>query len=64
MKCFTECDVYKVPRDLKEEWGNLRVKSQYSWSRNNVFRRLGQDGGVEGCALTPSCENTRITTNC
>ena len=23
-----------------------------------------QDGGVEGRALTPSCENTRITTNC
>ena len=23
-----------------------------------------QDGRVEGCALTLSCENTRITTNC
>ena len=23
-----------------------------------------QDGGVEGHALTPSCENTRITTSC
>ena len=23
-----------------------------------------QDGGVEGRALTPSCENTRITTSC
>ena len=23
-----------------------------------------QDGGVEGCALTPSCENTGITSNC
>ena len=23
-----------------------------------------QDGRVEGCALTPSCENTRITTSC
>ena len=23
-----------------------------------------QYGGVEGCALTPSCENTRITTSC
>ena len=28
------------------------------------FRRLVQDGGIEGRALTPSCENTRITTNC
>ena len=27
------------------------------WGRN-------QDGGVEGLALTPSCENTRITTSC
>ena len=26
--------------------------------------RLVQDGGVEGHALTPSCESTRITTNC
>ena len=26
--------------------------------------RLVQDGGVDGCALTPSCESTRITTNC
>ena len=25
---------------------------------------LVQDGGVEGCALTPSCESTGITTNC
>ena len=23
-----------------------------------------QDGGVEGCAFTPSCENTRITSSC
>ena len=23
-----------------------------------------QDGGVEGCALTPSCKNIRITTSC
>ena len=31
---------------------------------NNVGMRLVQDGGVEGRALTPSCENTRITSNC
>ena len=29
-----------------------------------MSRRLAQDGGVEGCALTPSCESTGITTNC
>ena len=28
------------------------------------MRILNQDGGVEGRALTPSCENTRITTSC
>ena len=26
--------------------------------------RLIQDGGVEGCVLTPSCDSTGITTNC
>ena len=25
---------------------------------------LVEDGGVEGRTLTPSCENTGITTNC
>ena len=29
-----------------------------------LFLERNQDGGVEGCALTPSCENTRITTSC
>ena len=27
-------------------------------------RKRNQDGGVEGRALTPSCENNRITTSC
>ena len=36
--------------------------SDYAYERIN--RRLVQDGGVEGCALTPSCQSTRITTNC
>ena len=29
-----------------------------------VNRRINQNGGVEGRALTPSCESTRITTGC
>ena len=29
-----------------------------------VILGLVQDGGVEGCALTPSWENTGVTTNC
>ena len=27
-------------------------------------KEINQDGGVEGRALTPSCESTRITTGC
>ena len=30
----------------------------------NKGKRINQDGGVEGRALTPSCESTRITTGC
>ena len=30
----------------------------------NIYSRLVQDGRVEGRVLTPSCESTRITTNC
>lgn len=26
MKCLTECGIYKVPLDLKEDWGKFRVK--------------------------------------
>ena len=33
------------------------LQKPLAWERN-------QDGGVEGCALTPSCKNTRITTGC
>ena len=28
------------------------------------YEEIKQDGGVEGRALTPSCESTRITTGC
>ena len=42
--------------------------SNDNWEVNHlnkrVYRALNQDGGVEGRALTPSCENTRITTSC
>ena len=36
----------------------IKVITDYLAARKN------QDGGVEGRALTPSCENTRITTSC
>ena len=32
--------------------------------KNTSTVRINQDGGVEGRALTPSCESTRITTGC
>ena len=34
------------------------------WELLRTILTQNQDGGVEGRALTPSCENTRITTNC
>ena len=50
----------------EEGWGPRRcgpnhVPSSIAQERKNL--RLIQDGGVEGPALTPSCESTRITTN-
>ena len=35
-----------------------------SFNYKAYSRRLVQDGGVEGCALTPSHESTEITANC
>ena len=32
--------------------------------KNSSRLEINQDGGVEGHALTPSCENPRITTSC
>ena len=36
----------------------------YNKLLENLVGGLVQDDRVEGCALTPSCENTGITTNC
>lgn len=36
----------------------------FDWALKDKLRRLVQDGGVEGHALTPSCESSGITTNC
>ena len=33
-------------------------------NKNVYLGGWNQDGGVEGRALTPSCESTRITTSC
>ena len=49
-----------------------KVGKQHTGRTDNVFkhhvkqyaRRLVQDGGVEGRAVTPPCESTGITTNC
>ena len=41
----------------KSNLGECQIKINGHGGRN-------QDGGIEGRALTPSCENTRITTSC
>lgn len=33
-------------------------------SPDSFLQRLAQDGGVEGCKLTRSYVNTKITSNC
>ena len=42
---------------------SLAVK-WFPWSEAILCQRIVQDGRVEGHGLTPSCESTRITTNC
>ena len=43
----------------------LHIKGNYKQDKKAIpLERLNQDGGVEGRAFTPSCENTRITTSC
>ena len=48
---------------LKKSIMKMKV---YVWETFKMVEewRLNQDDGVEGHALTPSCENTRITTGC
>ena len=54
------------PKDeeiLRESLDSKRTELIQDWI--SVFiRALNQDGGVEGHALTPSCESTRIATGC
>lgn len=38
MKCFTECGIYKVPLDLKEDQGNLRVKESIQLIKKQFFQ--------------------------
>ena len=42
----------------------LKMKSQVINQNEGEAGERDQDGGVERRALTPSCENTRITTSC
>ena len=41
-----------------------QYRKQQKTKNQIVLFLLNQDGGVEGRAFTPSCENTRITTSC
>ena len=45
-------------RGRERNYRNLHQNCMRNW-----HRRFVQDGGVEGCALTPSCKSTRITAN-
>ena len=53
-------------------WETLEVPPQVNSKEKDKGRKCklksvgerNQDGRVEGHALTPSCENTRITTSC
>ena len=42
-------------------WRNIVSKLYFNLKKK---RKKTEDGRVEGCALTPSCKTTRITTNC
>ena len=44
--------------------GEEKEKEAECLFKEIMMERLVQDGGVEGCALTPYCESTGITTNC
>ena len=49
------------------QWGAWCPRLHFPAAPRNGIGSLGalnQDGGVEGSALTASCENTRITTSC
>ena len=52
---------WKVHREF---WQFLAYCSESRRQKDTPGDWLVQDGGVEGCALTPSCESTGITTNC
>ena len=48
---------------------NIITRYDYAWTDSLIQpiennRERNQDGEVEGRILTPSCENTRITTSC
>ena len=50
---FYEATITLIPKPDKD-----------TTKKKTDFERLVQDGRAEGHALTPSCDSTRITTNC
>ena len=61
------CKEKKIRKNSREKTKHSGYKSPKLSIISNIkihSQRRNQDGRVEGCALTPSCENTRITTSC
>ena len=54
--------------DRARTWLAGREAQSFQWNpvinEKKIYWERNQDGRVEGRALTPSCENTRITTTC
>ena len=44
--------------------GVTKSQTQLSDYNTHIHRMVHQDGGIEGCVLIFSCENTKIATGC
>nr|XP_060160922.1 nascent polypeptide-associated complex subunit alpha, muscle-specific form-like [Globicephala melas] len=55
---------HATDRSIKQQAHQTCCKTDKPGINKSESWRLVQDGGVEGHALTPSCESTGITTNC